>query len=108
MEHPQGRADIVYEHFQELFADPSHAELPDWIEQRWPRESLFSLPMIDCGRVRESAFDLGKRTSCAADFVVIETLRDFDSDIWETISSCFQFRLLITGPRTRTVSGKHS
>ena len=64
------------------------------IEQRWPRESLFSLPMIDGGRVSEISFDFLKRTSCAADHVVIEMLRELDSDIWETIASCFQFRLL--------------
>ena len=35
-----------------------------------------------------------KRTSCAADLVVIEMLRELDSDVWETIANCFQFRLL--------------
>ena len=57
VEHLQGRTDIVHEHFQGLFTDPSHAEVPEWIEQRWPLESLFSLPMIDGERVRENAFD---------------------------------------------------
>ena len=31
VEHLQGRIDIVYEHFKELFTDPSHAEVPQWI-----------------------------------------------------------------------------
>ena len=35
-----------------------------------------------------------KRTSCAEDQVVIEMLRELDSDVWETIASCFQFRLM--------------
>ena len=39
--------------------------------------------------LKEIAFDFGKRTSCAADHVVIKF-----SDIWETIASCFQFRLM--------------
>ena len=34
MEHPQGRTDIAHEHFKELFTDPSHAEVPEWIGQR--------------------------------------------------------------------------
>ena len=37
---------------------------------------------------------LSGRTSCAEDQVVIEMLRELDSDIWETIASCFQFRLM--------------
>ena len=94
MEHLQGRTDIVHEQLKERFTDPSHADAPEWIEQRWPRESLLPLPMIDGDRVREIAFDLRKHTSCAADHVVIEMLRELDSDIRETIASCFQFRLL--------------
>ena len=39
-------------------------------------------------------FDFRKRTSCAEDQVVIEMLRELDADIWETIASCFQFRLM--------------
>ena len=39
-------------------------------------------------------FDFRKRTSCAADHVVIEMLGELASDIWETIASCFQFRLM--------------
>ena len=35
VEHPQGRTDTVYDHFKELFTDPSHAEAPEWIGQRW-------------------------------------------------------------------------
>ena len=58
-------------------------------------------------RVRENAFDFRKRTSRAEDQVVIEMLRELDSDMWETIASCFQFRL-ITGPRRQACCGKHS
>ena len=50
--------------------------------------------MIDGERVREIAFAFQKRTSCAEDHVVIEMLRELDSGIWETIASCFQFRLM--------------
>ena len=50
--------------------------------------------MIDGERVREIAFAFQKRTSCAEDQVVIEMLRELDADIWETIASCFQFRLM--------------
>ena len=92
--HLNGRTDVVHEHFKELFTDPSHAELPDWIEQRWPCESILSLPMIDGVRVSEIAFAFRKRTSCAADHVVIEMFGVLDTDIWETIASCFQFRLM--------------
>ena len=53
-----------------------------------------SLPMIDGVRVREIAFNYRKRTSCAADHVVIEMLRELGSDIWETIASSYQFRLM--------------
>ena len=81
VEHLQGRTDIVHEHFKELFTDPSHAELLDWIEQRQACESLFSLPMIDGAQVREFAFDSRKRTSFAADRVVIEMLRELVSDM---------------------------
>ena len=63
--------------------DPSHGEAPEWIEQRWPRESLLSLPMIEGDRVRETVAAFRKRTSCAEDQVVIEMLRELDSDIWE-------------------------
>ena len=45
MEHLQGRTDIVHEHFKLLFADPSHAEVPEWIGQRWPWETIHSFPM---------------------------------------------------------------
>ena len=62
-------------------------------EQRWPYEILLAFPMIDCARVREIAFEFRKRTSCAGDQIVIEMLRELDPDIWETITSCFQFRL---------------
>ena len=55
VEHLKGRTDIVHGHFKELFTDPSHAEIPEWIEQRWPCETLHSLPMIDGERVREIA-----------------------------------------------------
>ena len=85
-----GRSDIVHDHFKELFTDPSHAETSEWIEQRWLRENLHSLPTIDGERVKETAFAFRKRTSCAEDMVVIEMLREFDSDIWETIAGCFQ------------------
>ena len=50
--------------------------------------------MIDGERVREIALAFQKRTSCAEDQVVIEMLREIDADIWETIASCFQFRLM--------------
>ena len=50
--------------------------------------------MIDGERVREIAFAFRKRTSCAEDQVATEMLRELDSDIWETIASCFQFRLM--------------
>ena len=36
VEHLQGCTDIVHEHIKELFTDPSHAEILEWVEQRWP------------------------------------------------------------------------
>ena len=95
MEHLQGRTGIVCEHFKELFTDPSHAEVPEWIGQ----ETLHSLPLVDGERVQEVAFTWRKRTSRAEDHVVIEMLRELDSDFWETVASCFQFRLMNHGCR---------
>ena len=92
--HFKGRTDIAHEHVKELVSDPSHAEILEWIEQRWPRETLDSLLLIDGERVREIAWAFQKRMSCAEDQIVIEMLRALDSDIWETIASCFQFRLM--------------
>ena len=48
--------------------------------------------MIDGVRVREIAVDFRKRRSCAADHVVIEMLRELDSDIWETIAELFSIQ----------------
>ena len=42
----QGRADIVHDHFKELFTDPLHKETPEWIWQRLAWE-VQSLPIID-------------------------------------------------------------
>ena len=50
--------------------------------------------VVDGERVREIAFAFRKRTSCAEDQVVIEMLRELDSDIWVTIASSFQFSLM--------------
>ena len=94
VERLKGRTDIVHGQFKELCTDPSQAEILEWIEQRWPCETLHSLPMIDGERVWEIAFAFRKRTSCAEDQVVIEMLRELDTYIWETIASCFQFRLM--------------
>ena len=44
--------------------------------------------------VWEIAYAVWKRTPCAEDQIVIEMLRDLDTDIWETIASCFQFSLM--------------
>ena len=52
VEHLQGLTDIVYEHFEELFKDPSHAAVLEWIWQRWPWVTLHSLLTIDCERER--------------------------------------------------------
>ena len=94
MEHLQGRTEIVHEHFKELFNDTSHADIPESIEQRWPWETLESLPLIDGERVREIAWAFRNRTWCVEDQIVIEMLRELDSDIWSTLVSCFQHRLL--------------
>ena len=74
VEHLQGRTDIVHKHCKELFTDPSQAEVPEWIEQRWPCETHHSLPMIDGERVQKT--------------------RELDSDVWETIASCFRLTLM--------------
>ena len=50
--------------------------------------------MIDGERIREVAWAFRKRTSCAEDQILIEMLRELDSDIWDKIASCFQYRLL--------------
>ena len=55
VEHLQGRTDIVHEHFKKVFTDPSHAEVLEGIWQRWPWETLHSLPTIDGEGVREVA-----------------------------------------------------
>ena len=49
---------------------------------------------MDGARVREISFEFRKRTSCAGDQIVIEMLTELDADIWETIASCLQFRLI--------------
>ena len=64
MEHLKGRTDIVNGHFKELFTDPSHVEIPEWIEQRWPCETLQFLPMMDGERVREIAFAFRTHIVC--------------------------------------------
>ena len=69
-------------------------EIPEWIWQRWPHEVLQSLPTIDSERVRDAACAFRKRTPCADDHLVIEMLRELVEDTWETLSRCFQFRLL--------------
>ena len=66
----------MHGHFKELLTIPSHAEIPEWIELRWPCETLHSLPMIDGWRVREISFAFRKRTSCTEDQVVIEMLNE--------------------------------
>ena len=62
-----GRSEIVRRHFCELFTDTADEVLPEWIDQRWPREILEALPRIDAERVREITWTLRKRTSCADD-----------------------------------------
>ena len=47
VEHVKGRTDMVHDYFNELFTGLSHAEIPEWIEQRWLCETMHSLPMID-------------------------------------------------------------
>ena len=89
-----GRTNIVHQHFKELFTDPLQKGIPEWIWQRWPFEVLQSLPTIDSERVRDAAYSLRRRTSCADEHLVIEMLRELDEDIWETLAKCFQFRLL--------------
>ena len=62
--HLQGRTEVVHEHFKELFNDTSHADIHESIEQRWPWETLESLPLIDGERVREIAWAFQNRTWC--------------------------------------------
>ena len=89
-----GTTGIVHNHFKELFSDQLHKETPEWTWQRWPREVLQSLPTINSQRVRKAAYAFRKRTSCVDDHLVIEMLRELDDDVWETLATCFQFRLL--------------
>ena len=72
-----GRMEIVHKHFCTLFTDTTKAVIPEWIDRRWPRETLEALPVIDGERVREIAWAFRKRTSCAEDHVVIEMLRSW-------------------------------
>ena len=58
------------------------------------REQEFRGEAIPEVRIQEIAFAFRKRTSCVEYQVVIEMLREFKTDLWETIASCFQFRLM--------------
>ena len=44
----QGRSEIAHKHFYALFTDTTTEEVtPEWIDRRWPRETLEALPVID-------------------------------------------------------------
>ena len=82
----QGRIEkIVQQHFSDLFTDTTEEVIPEWIERRWPKETLEALPLIDGERIREITWAFRKRTSCAEDQVVMEMLRELVSDVWDTI-----------------------
>ena len=89
-----GRTEIVHKHFRDLFTDTTNEVKPEWIERRWPRETLDALPVIDGERIREITWAFRKRTLCAEDQVVIEMLRERDADVWDTVAKCFQYRFL--------------
>ena len=68
----QGRTEIVHKHFSDLFTDTTEEVTPEWIERRWPRETLEALPVSDGEEIREITLAFRKRTSCVKNQVVIE------------------------------------
>ena len=65
IENLQGLTDMVHKHFSDLFTDTTDEVIPEWIERRWPRETLDALPVIDGERIGEITVAFRKRTSCA-------------------------------------------
>ena len=91
---PESQSNHISEFYECLFTDPAGGTLPDWVWQRWPRDALKQMAKLDGTLVKLATTYFKRGTTCANDGVVAEMLLSLEDDVFESLASVFEFRLL--------------